>query len=72
MHGNVWEWCGDYGRDYSRDRVKDPEGVDRASVCCAAAVGVRPELRAPALRNRVEPTFRYVDSGFRLALTAEQ
>jgi formylglycine-generating enzyme required for sulfatase activity/predicted Ser/Thr protein kinase len=26
MHGNVWEWCGDWHADYPRQVVKDPRG----------------------------------------------
>ena len=26
MHGNVWEWCGDYGWAYPHTAVKDPQG----------------------------------------------
>ena len=26
MHGNVWEWCGDWFADYPRQSLKDPPG----------------------------------------------
>jgi formylglycine-generating enzyme len=71
MHGNVWEWCGDFGRDYTRGGMKDPEGRGPGKrVLRGGSWAFGPSYARSALRNRVEPTFRYVDTGFRVALSA--
>lgn len=53
MHGNVWEWCGDSMREYSKVRVVDPVG--------GAAIGAR-AIRGGGWggnAGRVRCAFRY-------------
>jgi len=73
MHGNVWEWCWDRYRDYSRNlpdiNITDPEGAQRGPCRVLRGGGWRDlaqDLRS-AYRRYCTPFNRYNDLGFRLA-----
>jgi formylglycine-generating enzyme required for sulfatase activity len=69
MHGNVWEWCGDWYGEYPTGNVTDPTGPEKGSRrvcrgCCwdGSARGCR-----AASRGGGAPVFRSDYLGFRLA-----
>ena len=68
MHGNVWEWCGDWYGSYSNGAVTDPQGpssgdcrVLRGGCCSRNARDCRSALR---YGNGID--YRCYDCGFRL------
>lgn len=70
MHGNVWEWCDGYRRDYGSDRVDDPPDQQHPVRRALRGGSWRfPAQRArAAYRYRNLRTARYDDIGFRLVL----
>jgi formylglycine-generating enzyme required for sulfatase activity len=70
MHGNVWEWCGDwYGGEYSGSGQIDPEGAQmgtnrvlRGGAWCNGAGDLR-----SAFRPYAAPASRGSKAGFRVA-----
>ena len=70
MHGNVWEWCGDWYGGYASMPTNDPQGpssgssrVLRGGSWCIGARGCR-----SAYRDRREPGCRIGSLGFRVVL----
>jgi len=73
MHGNVWEWCLDWGGDYPSGAVVDPVGsptgsgrVLRGGGWCSNAQSCR-----SAYRDCHVPAIRFYDIGLRLSLVLE-
>ncbi|MBR5160916.1 MAG: SUMF1/EgtB/PvdO family nonheme iron enzyme, partial [Thermoguttaceae bacterium] len=71
MHGNVWEWCQDWYRDYLGKSVTDPVGpssgsnrVIRGGCWFSGAQGCR-----SAFRSGINPGYRYYYLGFRLSIS---
>jgi len=73
MHGNVWEWCGDCYADYSGKPETDPVGPAPENSSYRVYRGGSwlndPQLCRSANRLRVDPSYRYVNLGFRLAVS---
>jgi len=71
LHGNVWEWCGDWGLgDYPREAVTDPTGPSRGGrrVVRGGSWWFDPVRCRSAYRNWVRPVNRYGGLGFRVVL----
>lgn len=51
MHGNVWEWVGDWHAEdyYARSPLDDPQGPESGEVLYAAAVPGIPGRSMPVL-----------------------
>jgi formylglycine-generating enzyme required for sulfatase activity len=72
MHGNVWEWCGDWYGGYPFSAI-DPIGSGPAIATERVMRGgsfdyVVLEARS-SNRGISSPTYKYGNSGFRLAKT---
>jgi len=69
MHGNVWEWCGDWPGNYSSGLKKNPTGPATGSrrVLRGGSWGNNPGGCRSAYRNGGTPGFAFNLLGFRAA-----
>jgi formylglycine-generating enzyme required for sulfatase activity len=74
MSGNVWEWCSDRYGDYAENTVSDPVGPTEGSLRVLRGGGcydVAAYCRS-AIRDGFDPSDRYRDIGFRVALSSSR
>ncbi|MDP1551374.1 MAG: SUMF1/EgtB/PvdO family nonheme iron enzyme [Nitrosomonas sp.] len=69
MHGNVWEWCQDRYGDYPAEPVIDPQGPESGDsrVLRGGSWSDFGRFCRSAYRLHYVPSYRYFDTGFRLA-----
>jgi formylglycine-generating enzyme required for sulfatase activity len=70
MHGNLWEWCQDYGDSYAARAVTDPTGPASGSSCVlrGGSWGRRPQECRSATRRWEPPDLRRGNFGFRVVV----
>ena len=73
LHGNVWEWCSDRYGEYPKGAVSDPTGPKGGSdrVHRGGSWLNEAAICRSALRNWIDPSFRYHNFGFRVALSSQ-
>ena len=67
MHGNVWEWVGDWYGPYTGAAQRDPTGptTGTSRVLRGGSFLYPPRFLRSADRVRFQPEYRFQDFGFR-------
>jgi formylglycine-generating enzyme required for sulfatase activity len=71
MHGNCLEWCADWYANYSENSEENPSGPESGSdrVGRGGSWDDDADLCRSAYRNRIGPSLRSINLGFRLSRT---